>query len=166
MAHIVRIDKKPSAKGGNTHGWQVRWNPTGQGRKYNSRLFSDSKWGGRAEAYVEAHRFCQKIEFEVEPVGSLPFRTTEMSNNTSGVNGVCRTHCFFKGTRTRRYFWMAFVTIDRFGKKANRSQRFYIDIYGEAEAKALAIEFRKGWEAAAAKGREAVVRYFESWELI
>jgi hypothetical protein len=45
-----------------------------------------------------------------------------------------------------------------------RAEKFFIDEYGEAEAKRRAIEFREMWEEAAEQGVDAVMEFFEAYK--
>ena len=171
---IIRIDKDKSKSGGNTHGWQVR---VGQNLKkgYHSKLFSDGKYGGQGKALVAAQEYLENYlqahpEYKIKtehPKWKQGFNEygTLNSRNKSGRNGVYRSRTTLRNDKSRyRYFWGASYTIDRFGKtKIIRSERFYIDEYGEQEAKRKAIEFREMWEEAAKEGVEAVKAFFEAY---
>jgi len=82
---ISRIDSN------STHGWFVRGYRNG---KTYSKLFSDSKWGGRDKAYkaAEAHR--DQLVEHLKTIPAEP-KTRRMiqsnSRNSSGILGVCRT---------------------------------------------------------------------------
>jgi hypothetical protein len=169
---IVRIDKE---KNGHTHGWQVR---VGKNLKtgYHSKLFSDSKCGDSDKALAEAEKYLEKYlqahpEFnvKVEPhniwVRGFNENRTLNRRNKSGRNGVYRSRTNLRNDKsTYRYFWGASYSIDRFGKtKIIRSEKFFIDEYGEKEAKRLAVEFREMWEEAALQGVEAVVEFFAAY---
>ena len=174
--HIVRIDKDKTKSGGNTHGWQVRiGHDTHTG--YHSKLFSDGKYEGdkeksRAAAeeylaeYLEKHpeyKVSRRDEFIAHG-----FRADgkTIATNKSGRNGVFRSREHFRHDKSRyRYFWAASYTIDRFGKtKIIRNEKFYIDEYGEKEAKRRAIEFREMWEEAAEQGVDEVIKFFEAYK--
>lgn len=175
MASIIRLDDpKDSTKG--THGWQVR----GAGKiGYHSKLFSDRKLGGREEALDEAKAYLLSYikEHPNEPV--LSSQAQNMfpdgfwrggrlrTDNKSGTNGVFRTHEYARFDKERKqklYYWAASHSIDKFGNtKTPRHQKFHVGTYGEELARELAIEFRRGWEAAALQGTKAVVRFFENF---
>ena len=172
---IIRIDKDKSKSGGNTHGWQVRTGKNLQ-RGYHSKLFSDGKYGGSDKALAEAEQYLQKYlqehpEYNVKTTrfkwkhGFNENRTLH-SQNKSGRNGVYRSRTNLRNDKsTYRYFWGASYTIDRFGKtKVIRSEKFFIDEYGEKEAKRKAIEFREMWEEAALQGVEAVKDFLNAYK--
>ena len=174
--HIVRIDKDNSKTGGNTHGWQVR---IGQDthKGYHSKLFSDGKYDGDKEkALVAAEKYLaeyleQHPEFEqLSDYNQFPhgFKADKQptSRNKSGRNGVFRSRERARHDKSRfRYFWGASYTIDRFGRQhITRSEKFFIDEYGEKKAKRLAIEFREMWEEAAMQGVEAVIEFFAAYK--
>jgi hypothetical protein len=162
--------------GGNTHGWQVRvGHDTHKG--YHSKLFSDGKYEGykeksRAAAekylaeYLEKHsEYKVSRRSKIFPHG---FRTGGklIASNRSGRTGVFRSRTHYRHDKSRyRYYWAASYTIDRFGKQnITRSERFFVDEYGEAEAKGKAVEFRGMWEEAAAKGVAAVMEFFAAYK--
>ena len=168
MAHIVRIDKpKNSTKG--THGWQVR---AGGRRGYHSKLFSDNTFGSKGKALVAAEEYLRNYlkenpEMATKPRG--PFRQQfgsgkeVQANNTSGVNGVYRTHAYHgwdKKKEHKAFYWAAFCSIGPKGQK-RWTKRFYVDTHGETEAKRLAIEFRQGWEEAVKGGQRALDEFFD-----
>jgi len=172
--HIVRIDKDKTKTGGNTHGWQVRiGRDTHTG--YHSRLFSDGKYGDREKALATAEEYlAEYLEKHPEAMVSRQeeqyphgFRVDRKPTvrNKSGRVGVYRSRTTFRHDKSRyRYFWGASYSIDRFGKtKITRSERFYIDEYGEKEARRKAIEFRVMWEEAAERGVEAVKEFFAAY---
>jgi hypothetical protein len=174
--HIVRIDKDNSKTGGNTHGWQVRiGHDTHTG--YHSKLFSDGKHDGDQEKalaaakeylaeYLEKHPEYQ--ESRKDEIYAYGFRANGklIASNTSGRTGVFRSREHYRHDKSKyRYYWAASYTIDRFGKKnINRTEKFFVDEYGDAEAKRLAIEFREMWEEAAEQGVEAVIEFFAAYK--
>ena len=92
----------------------------------------------------------------------LPKKGTVYSNNNSGVSGVCRTHTIWgrgKG-KGRVYYWAAFCPRGPDGQVNSWAKRFYVHHHGEREAKRLAAEFRRGWEAAADEGECAIEQFF------
>ena len=171
---IIRIDKDKTKTGGNTHGWQVR---AGRNLKtgYHSRLFSDGKYGGSDKALAEAEKYLAKYlqEHPEYNIKTTRFKWQHGFNengtlhgrNKSGRNGVYRSRTNLRNDKSKyRYFWGASYTIDRFGKtNVIRSEKFFIDEYGEREAKRRAIEFREMWEEAALQGVEAVKDFLNAY---
>ena len=172
---IVRINKEKTKTGGNTHGWQVR---VGSDLRigYHSKLFSDGKYGSKEKALVEAEKYLEGYLREHPDQNQKAERfkwqhgfnenQTLHSQNKSGRNGVYRSRTNLRNDKSKyRYFWGASYTIDRFGKtKIPRSEKFFIDEYGEREAKRRAIEFREMWEEAALRGVEAVKEFFAAYK--
>jgi len=171
---IVRIDKEKTKSGGNTHGWQVR---VGHDLRtgYYSKLFSDGKYGGSDKALAKAEEYLQEYLKDHPEQNRRAERfkwkhgfnenQTLNSRNKSGRNGVYRSRTNLRNDKsTYRYFWGASYTIDRFGKtNIVRSEKFFIDEYGEKEAKRLAIEFREMWEEAALKDVDAVKDFLNAY---
>ncbi|HEY85627.1 MAG TPA: hypothetical protein G4N96_11025 [Chloroflexi bacterium] len=164
-AHIVRIDKpKNSSKG--THGWQVR---AGGKRKYHSKLFSDNVYGSKGKALVAAEgyldQYVKKNPEHTEPPYPHHFREEGlMSNNKSGVNGVCRSWGYPGWDKKKEYrmdYWSAFCGVGPQGQRNSWHKRYYVNTHGEYEAKRLAIEFRKGWEEAIKEGEDALEEFFQ-----
>jgi hypothetical protein len=174
--HIVRIDKDNSKTGGNTHGWQVRIGHDSH-TGYHSKLFSDGKYEGDQEKALAAAKeylaeyLEQHPEYKVSrrnEIFSHGFRADGklVASNKSGRTGVFRSRTHYRHDKSRyRYYWAASYTIDRFGRQnINRAEKFFIDEYGEREAKRRAIEFRELWEEAAEQGVEAVIEFFEAYK--
>jgi hypothetical protein len=157
MAFIVRIDKR------GTHAWQVR----GAGRRgYASKLFSDLKYGGREEALKLAQAYKEELN-KIDPPLPRPgstWRDSPNAANSSGVNGVFRTHHYHGQTGQKQEYWGAFVPIGPYGGRYY-FKRFYInDERDEDEAFRLAVEYRKMWEEAAREGEQAIRRFFADYE--
>jgi hypothetical protein len=174
--HIVRIDKDKTKTGGNTHGWQVRIGHNSH-KGYHSKLFSDGKYDGDQEKALAAAKeyLAEYLEKHAEYQASRKdrlyahgFRADRkpIATNKSGRNGVFRSREHYRYDKSRyRYYWAASYTIDRYGKRQIiRGEKFYVDEYGEKEAKRLAIEFREMWEEAAEEGVEAVVEFFAAYK--
>jgi hypothetical protein len=171
MGYIVRLDKpKDTPKG--THGWQVRGSK--KNKKYQSRLFSDGVYGGQEQALAAAQAYLEEYHQKYPAESSLPklypygFHEGErLSSNKSGVTGVYRTYEYGRWDTQKehkRYYWGAFYTIDGEGRKhVRRHEKFYIEEWGETEARQRAIEFRQMWEEAAKQGVEAVKRFFDEY---
>ena len=167
MGYIVRIDKpKNSTKG--THGWQVRIHTGKNPRKYYSKLFSDGRYGSRGKALIAAEAYLEEYELQHPELAQSPIppnkpflKDTLTRRNTSGINGVFRSHQFYSWDKERipRYYWGASCPTGPDGKYF--AKRFYVATHGEEEAKRLAIEFRKMWEEAVEAGEEALAEFFE-----
>lgn len=168
MGHIVRIDKPKDNPNKGTHGWQVR---VGGKRGYHSKLFSDNPHGGREKALVAAQEYLEaylKAHPDIATRAALPFRYPNsnkvQANNKSGVNGVHKTYAYHgwdKKKKHKAWYWAAFCPIGPEGQRNKWMKRFYIDTYGDREAKRLAIEFRQMWEEAVQAGEEALKEFFE-----
>ncbi len=172
QAHIVRIDAASS------HCWQVRFNLSKRStRKYNSKTFYDSHFGGKRKARKAAEEFLTS-ELEAAGVPNIPIGKRVglkypenpkkvLSHNISGRNGVYRSEFVTRrpsGEQHVRY-WAASYSIGPNGKRTNRSRRFYIGRRSEREAKRLAVRFREGWEQAfLAEGSAGVKRFFREWD--
>jgi hypothetical protein len=177
MGYIVRVDKPKNEPSKGTHGWQVR----GAGKRgYHSKLFSDNIYGSKGKALIAAEEYlAEYIEANSAEATVIPSREQNLfpqgfytggkmwANNKSGVTGVFRTHDYGRwdtDKKRKQYYWGAFYTINRYGKRKTRGhQKFYVDEWGEEEAKRRAIEFRQMWEEAAREGVEAVKRFFEEY---
>lgn len=175
MAYIVRIDSPKDKPSKNTHGWQVR--SSGK-RGYHSKLFSDKQYGSKDEALTAAQAYLDQLRQNnpAERPEAIRERTTypfgfhtgkKWRNNKSGVNGVFRTHHYGRWDTKKKhklYYWGAFYSINRYGQRQTRGhEKFYVDHWGEEEARRRAIEFRQMWEEAAKEGVEAVKRFFEDY---
>jgi hypothetical protein len=160
MPYLVRIYSKKC------QGWQVRGSKSRDG-SYLSKMFSDGRYGGAEGAKTAADNYLSLLPQEVVLQYPHGFHQGKpIKRNSSGVNGVYRTHDYTKRHRIRRDYWAAHFSIDRFGNQhVLRHKRFYIDEHGEKEARQMAIEFRQGWEEAARKGVEAVKQFFDEYEM-
>ncbi len=167
MGYIVRVDKPKNEPAKGTHGWQVR----GAGKRgYHSKLFSDNVYGSKDKALVAAEEYLTEfVKAHPEEGRTYPsyHKGKLFANNKSGATGVFRTHEYGrwdKKKERKRYYWCAFYTIDGRGRKQVKGyEKFYVEEWGEAEAKRRAIEFRQMWEEAARVGEEAVKRFFEEY---
>lgn len=160
MSYLIRLNGKKC------RGWQARGGK--HKGKYHSKMFSDSCFGGPDQAYQAALEYLKTLPPEETAPYPHGFYEGEqlLNNNKSGVNGVYRTHDYGKHDKRRRNYWAAFYTIDRNGQRGTRRHhRFYVDEWGEAEAKQRAVEFRQMWEAAAKQGVEAVQEFFNQYEM-
>lgn len=174
LAHIVRIDSDSN------HGYQVRINLSDESSsKYRSKLFSDSRCGGKRKAKRLAEMFLestlQQHGLENIPAGrrrGMMFAENPqrlLKSNSSGRTGVYRgrhKRLLATGTQDVRY-WAASYTIGPDGKRTKRSKRFYYGVERtEEEARELAVQFREGWEQAYLEsGARGVKAFFRHWSL-
>ena len=154
MPAVVRIDT------GGTHGYQAR---IGGSVGYESKLFSDKKWGGKRKAKAAAIEWLEERGDRYAPRRFGPKKGIQV-NNVSGTPGVHQSQLTRNGNVSR--YWAAHYSIGPNGRRTHRSKRFY---YGtkrtEAEARALAEEFRTGWvEAFERNGVNGVKQFFREWE--
>lgn len=173
MAHIVRIDQPKNDPTKGTHGWQVR---VGGSRGYHSKLFSDNVYGSKGKALVAAEEYLEQYlkdhpeeaQRRTKPLWP-PYRQFNngkkvQANNKSGVNGVHKTYTYNSWDKKRKHkawYWAAFCPIGPEGQRNRWFKRFYVDSHGDAEARRLAIEFRKMWEEAVEKGEDALKEFFD-----
>lgn len=80
---VIRIDSD------STHGWQVRVYRHG---KTYSRLFSDRKHGGRADAFEAARRHRERLAEAVAELPDAGPRRRLVAHGERGVVGVSRAH--------------------------------------------------------------------------
>jgi len=164
MGHIVRIDKPKNSPHG-THSWQVR---VGGKRKYHSKLFSDRQYGGQQEALGAAQAYLESYLTAHPQEWVRAYRSYHQgkmfANNKSGVTGVCyfeSRHRWDKGRLVG--YWCASLPTGPEGQKTWH-KKFNIERYGAREARRLAIEFRREWEAAVQTGNEkALEDFFEEY---
>jgi len=154
MPAVVRIDT------GGTHGYQAR---IGGSVGYESKLFSDKKWGGKRKAKAAAIAWLEERGDRYAPRRFGPKKGIQV-NNVSGTPGVHQSQLTRNGNVSR--YWAAHYSIGPNGRRTHRSKRFY---YGtkrtDAEARALAEEFRTGWVAAfESSGTDGVKQFFRDWE--
>lgn len=154
MPAVVRIDT------GGTHGYQAR---IGGSVGYESKLFSDKKWGGKRKAKQAAIAWLEERGDRYAPRRFGPKKGIQV-NNMSGTPGVHKSQLTRNGNVSR--YWAAHYSIGPNGRRTHRSKRFY---YGtkrtEEEARALAEEFRTGWvNAFEENGVNGVKAFFKAWE--
>ena len=154
MPAVVRIDT------GGTHGYQAR---IGGSVGYESKLFSDKKWGGKRKAKAAAIAWLEERGDRYAPRRFGPKKGIQV-NNVSGTPGVHQSQLTRNGNVSR--YWAAHYSIGPNGRRTHRSKRFY---YGtkrtEEEARSLAEEFRTGWvEAFERDGVNGVKQFFREWE--
>ena len=126
--HIVRHDASNNSV---THGWHVKLRRRGRAHR---KFFSDARFGGKRKALRAAR------EHRDELVARLPTETTAdrrdrmTDRNTSGVVGVRRVE---RQRHGRLYeSWVAQWTDD---DGLRRTLSFSVDVYGEDEARDLAL---------------------------
>lgn len=107
--------------------WRVNIN-----RRGNSidRTFSLATFGGVEEALKEAIAFRDEVNQRFAPLTKQEFHAIHRSSNTSGVPGVFRT-------TTNE--WKAII---HYADGRCKTRQFAIHLYGEEEAKQLAIQAR------------------------
>ncbi|MFW5884513.1 MAG: hypothetical protein ACOCVW_03435, partial [bacterium] len=130
---------------------------------YESKLFSDKKWGGKRKAKAAAIAWLEERGDRYAPRRFGPKKGVQV-NNVSGTPGVHQSQLTRNGNVSR--YWAAHYSIGPNGRRTHRSKRFY---YGtkrtEEEARALAEEFRTGWvEAFERDGVNGVKQFFREWE--
>lgn len=137
---ISRIDSEACR----TYGWYVRLRFNG---KSIAKLFSDKKYGGKAQALMKARRYykksSEKLLKEMMKIYSnkLPCKTivTKNKRNNTGLVGVQRIDRQNAGGSVYRAFRVNWT--DKNGKSCNKF--FSIDKYGEKQAFQIASEYRK-----------------------
>lgn len=135
---IVRIDT------GRTHGWEIKIKRRG---KWTCEMFSDSTYGGVKQSLSETmKRRDELLKTIIEPKFERHENASRITkSNTSGIVGVRRRMAVTKrGDKRWEYeVWEAGGSPQP-GKQ--KMKRFYINTWGEDDAKALAIEQRRQWE--------------------
>lgn len=130
---LSRIDSE------STHGWFVRGY---KNKKTYSKLFSDKKYGGKAESLEAASKYRDALAEELKEIPSEPrprrVVTSDIRNST-GVLGVCRIS---KKTASGGVSESYSVTW-RPEPGVQKCSSFSIRKYGEKEAFRLAVELRR-----------------------
>lgn len=135
---IVRIANSPNHK----PGWQVKIR-----RHYEKhhRYFTDAEYGGIRASLKAAMAHRDKIAKKMPPMTRRERATVLMQNNTSGMVGVHRRikPVTRRGKRWEYPVWTATGSPRPYERKV---KDFYIHVWGERDAKRLAIEQRRQWE--------------------
>jgi len=128
---ICRIDQPSKSNFG--YYVRIRW----RGVVY-AKFFSDKKHGGPEGAWTAAEAHFQELDAKMPPESKIGLLS---SRNSSGIVGVSRA----EGVKRNSPYahWQAWWTAG--GK--TKTACFSIRKYGEDDAKRLAIEARKRWEA-------------------
>ena len=179
MAHICRLDKGGPRGSGATHGWQVRWRELGQPpRHYQSKLFSDGKYGGKEEAHQAALEFLKEVEEIQVSVERPPYAKVKSKRNRSGIIGVRWHRQRARQDRTRiELYAEAHINVRPYPQDERPirddvphyrpkpfSKRYRVGRFGRQEAWELAVSFRKAYEQAADEGTvEAMNRFLENY---
>lgn len=133
--NIMRIDHEASR----TYGWRVTLQRKGE---IIVNTFSDGVYGGKRNALKAAIERRNTLLNQHSPVEhQLWVRTRLRRNNTSGIPGVGRYDVLANpNTGRRSTFWLA-SWVNEHG--AGRKRKFYVSLYGERQAKRLAIAERE-----------------------
>jgi hypothetical protein len=135
---IVRISDSPNHK----PGWQVKVR-----RQYEKhhRYFTDAQYGGVRASLRAAMAHRDKISKKMPPMTRRQSATVLKKTNTSGIVGVHRRikPVTRRGKRWKYAVWTATGSPRPYERKV---KDFYVSVWGEREAKRLAIEQRKEWE--------------------
>jgi len=137
---ISRIDSEACR----TYGWYVRLRYNG---KSVAKLFSDKKYGGKAQALMKARRYykksAEKLKKEMLKLYSnkLPVKPIVSKNrrNNTGVVGVQRIDRKNTGGSVYRAFRVNWT--DKSGKSKNKF--FSFEKFGEKKAFELACKYRQ-----------------------
>lgn len=133
--HIWRIDDEIN----NSHCWRFQMVRNNQ---KVSKQFSDSVYGGTRKTLQVAIRYRDEILAKTDLFEQqIRIRTELRRNNKSGYSGVRRYEKGSKpGSKSHQVYWSATWTNED-GVKHSRS--FSINLYGEEDAKQLAIAERE-----------------------
>lgn len=135
LINIKRLDY-PQKR---TYGWYVQVIRKGVWYK---KFFSDSVYGHKKQALKAAIQYRDQVKSNFAKKYKLWRRAVIRRNNTSGIVGVGRYIRSDNKSGIESPFWVAFWH-DKFGKK--RSRKFSVGLYGEDQARTLAIRQRKKW---------------------
>jgi hypothetical protein len=132
--HLVNI-KRVDYPEKRTYGWYTQVIRKGV---WHKKLFSDSVYGGKKPALDAAIQYRDHVKGNSAQKYKLWRRSVIRRNNTSGIVGVGR----YVRSDNKTAFWAAFWD-DKSGKR--RSRKFSVTIYGEDQARILAIRQRRKW---------------------
>jgi hypothetical protein len=158
MKGISRIDSP------RCHGWFVR---VYRGNKVFSKLFSDGKYGGKAEARKLAAAFHAKLEHKTPkyvPPPKPPFRLSGkvFNNNSTGINGVSATYTRVGGKKKVIHFSVHYKL-----EGAAHNKRFSVENFANEktafkEAKSFRLKMEramlKEWKQKLAKKKKTARR--------
>lgn len=135
---IVRITNSPNHK----PGWQVK---VRRQYKQHHRYFTDAEHGGERASLRAAMAHRDKVAKKMPPMTRRQQATILKKTNTSGIVGVHRRikPVTRRGKQWNYAVWTATGSPQPYMRKA---KDFYVRVWGEREAKRLAIEQRKEWE--------------------
>jgi hypothetical protein len=133
--NIRRIDNKTNR----TFAWLVC---VQRNNHIVTKMFTDTVYGGKRKALQATICYRDQLLAEVSSFEhQLWLRTILRRNNTSGIPGVSRHDKIVNpNTGSRRVFWLA-SWINEHG--ATRQRKFSVMLYGELQAKQLAIAERE-----------------------
>ena len=135
LRNITRIDHEASR----TYAWRVTLQ---RHNKIVTKPFSDAIYGGRRKALKAALEYRDALLLQHSAFDHQVWvRTRLRKNNTSGIPGVARYEVVANhNTKRRVAFWLAsWVNEDG----ASRKRKFHVSLYGERQAKRLAITERE-----------------------
>jgi len=130
---ISRIDSE------STHGWFVRGYRNG---KTYSRLFSDTRYGGKRKALASARAYRDKLLKKLDKIPKKPQERRLVSKdcrNVTGILGVCRTTKKSPSGSVTECYSVSW----RPEPGVQRCTSFSINKYGEKKAFQLAVALRR-----------------------
>lgn len=135
LRNICRIDHEAS----HTHAWRVTL------QRCNDMIlktFSDAVYGGKRKALNAALEYRDALLLQNSPFQHQVWvRTRLRKNNTSGIPGVARYDKLANPRTGRRdVFWLAHWVTEH---GASGKRKFSVLIYGERQAKRLAVAERE-----------------------
>jgi len=139
MHGIFRIETQPKGtKTAATRGWQVRIE---REKHHHSQLFSDNKYPSKEEALKAAIKYRDELLVKLGRTNRARaprIVTTLLSNNTSGIVGVCRAEQHERNGNLSASWQTTYPSLD--GKAI--CKKFSINKNGELNALKLAVEAR------------------------